>query len=351
MDEANGKRELVVIGASAGGVEALQELVSKLPRSCAAAFLVVLHIGTRRSGLPQALERAGPLPAVWAVHGQEIRPNRIYIAPPDHHLLIASDCHHLLLSRGPKENHSRPAVDTLFRSAAHACGARTVGVVLSGMLADGTAGLAELAAHGAITAVQDPREARHPGMPQNALRYASPDYCLPMTGIADRLVNLCCHNAGPAKGRMPKIVTENVEMQGRELKQPVALTCPMCGGSVAQSKVDGLPYFACHTGHRFAAQNFEDAQYQQMEQAMEVALRVLNERAELARKLGEAARNRGQRHAAAHWDKAVQEATDRAEVLIGFIQLGWERPFDDEDDDGHPNPPSEKPPSSSVQNC
>ncbi len=124
------------------------------------------------------------------------------------------------------------------------------------------------------------------------------------------------------------------------LKRPVALTCPACGGAVGQRSVDSLPYFECHTGHRFAAPDMDEAQFRQLEQALEVALRVLNERAELSRRLGEAARGRGQANAAGHWDRATREAEERAEVLRRFVEQGWERPTDDEDGGGFPGPPA-----------
>ncbi|MFC7478033.1 chemotaxis protein CheB [Dankookia sp. GCM10030260] len=348
MRKGGDRPTAVVIGASAGGVEALQALVAQLPHEFGAALLVVLHIGIRRSALPGILARAGQLPAAWAADGEPIRPGRIYVAPPDRHLLIAPDGLSLLLSRGPAENRTRPAADPLFRSAARAFGPRVVGVVLSGALADGTAGLAEIVRHGGITAVQEPNEAEYPDMPRSALRHVSVRHRLPVTGIADLLIRLC----GPAHFVVPENLRsmsaapapqreENTPMEGEHtLKRPITLTCPSCGGAVAQSSVDSLPYFECHTGHRFAAPDMGEAQFVQMDQALEVALRALNERAELCRRLAEAARGRGQVLSAGRWDAAVSEAEQRARVMRKFIEQGWERPVDDEDEGGLAGTPS-----------
>ena len=342
MSEDGNRPTVVVIGASAGGVEALQALVAQLPYEFGAALLVVLHIGTRRSALPEILTRAGQLPAAWAADGEPIRPGRIHVAPPDRHLLIASDGVRLSLSRGPAENRTRPAIDPLFRSAASAFGPRVLGVVLSGALADGTAGLAEIARCGGITVVQEPNEAEYPSMPLSALRHVPVRHRLPVTGIADLLVRQCgtAPSAVPvdleSTSAAPALQREGTTpMEGEHtLKRPSALTCPTCGGAVAQSSVDSLPYFECHTGHRFAAPDMGEAQFEQMEQALEVALRVLNERTELCRRLAEAARGRGQVLSARRWDAAVSEAEQRARVMRTFIEQGWERPVDDQDEGG-----------------
>jgi two-component system, chemotaxis family, protein-glutamate methylesterase/glutaminase len=175
-------RDIIVIGTSAGGVEALRELTRGLPPDLAAAVFIVIHIpATSASLLPEILNCNGPLPARHAVDGEAIERGRIDIAPPDHHMLIERSTARVV--RCPKVNRARPAVDPLFRSAARAHGPRVIGVVLTGMLDDGTAGLLAIKRRGGLTAVQDPRDALYPSMPRSALKYVAVDYCLPLSGI------------------------------------------------------------------------------------------------------------------------------------------------------------------------
>jgi two-component system chemotaxis response regulator CheB len=179
---------VIVVGASAGGVEALRALVAGLPADLGAAVFVVLHIPERGSMLPEILGRAGPLPAVHARDGDSIEAGRICVAPPDRHLLLRRD--RVELSSGPKENGHRPAVDPLFVSAASAYGAAVVAAVLSGSLDDGTAGLIAVGRAGGTTVAQDPAQARRPEMPRNAIEFARPDHVLPVEAIAALLVRI-----------------------------------------------------------------------------------------------------------------------------------------------------------------
>jgi two-component system chemotaxis response regulator CheB len=192
-------RDLIVIGASAGGVEALRDLVSGLPADLAASVLVVLHLppgGT--SVLPAILERAGVLKAYTARDGVRPVPGTIYVAPPDRHLLVVGT--RMMLSAGAAEHGCRPAVDTLFRSAALAAGPRVIGVVLSGVLADGTAGLVTIARHGGAAMVQDPAEARHPSMPRHAMSALAIDHVLRARAMGPVLARLSRQDVGPATG-------------------------------------------------------------------------------------------------------------------------------------------------------
>jgi two-component system chemotaxis response regulator CheB len=181
--------DIIVIGASVGGVEALSNLVAQFPEDLPATIFVVQHIlATAKSRMAQILDRAGPLAATLAQDGECLEPAHIYVAPPDHHLLVKQGC--LRVTRSLRENRVRPAIDPLFRSAAVAYGARVVGVVLTGMQNDGTAGLLAIKRCGGITMVQDPTEALYPDMPLSALAYVEVDYCLPVPKMGATLYRL-----------------------------------------------------------------------------------------------------------------------------------------------------------------
>jgi two-component system, chemotaxis family, protein-glutamate methylesterase/glutaminase len=180
---------IIVIGASAGGVEALSTLVRALPAGLPAAVFVVLHIPAQSpSLLPSILSRAGQLPAIQPTDGMAISPGCIYVAPPDHHMLLERG--YIRIVRGPRENRHRPAIDPLFRSAARSYGARVTGVILTGTLDDGTAGLLAVKQRGGIAIVQDPKEALYTSMPRSALDHVAVDYCASLGEIATRLVEL-----------------------------------------------------------------------------------------------------------------------------------------------------------------
>lgn len=184
---------IITIGASQGGVEALRVLIAGLPPDFGAPVLIVQHIGAAESMLPSILNEVSALDAAFAGHGEPLRAGRIYIAPPDHHLLVQNG--QVELSRGPRENWARPAVDPLFRSAALHHGAGAIGIVLSGRLNDGTAGLFEIKRAGGVALVQTPREAEAPGMPQSALDKVAVDYCLPVSEMPRLLVRLATSEA------------------------------------------------------------------------------------------------------------------------------------------------------------
>ena len=188
---------IVVIGASYGGVEAMQKLFADLPSTIPAAIFTVLHIGPHPSEFPDLLSDCSGLPVRHARHGEPIRAGNIYVAPPDHHLLVRRG--HVVLSRGPRMNWTRPAVDPLFRSAAKTYGAGVVGIVLTGRLNDGTAGLYEVKRHGGITIVQDPSDALCPAMPASALKHVEVDHCIPLGSMPRILFQVCKDIASRSK--------------------------------------------------------------------------------------------------------------------------------------------------------
>ena len=282
--------DLVVIGASAGGVEAVRTVVANLPPDLAAAVVVVLHLAAGgTSVLPSILDRAGPLPAQPASNGEELRPGTIYVAVPDCHVEI--DDGHLRVEGGPRENGHRPAIDPLFRSAAYARRERTIGVILSGALDDGTRGLRAIKAHGGVTLVQDPRTALHPGMPTSAIRVVAPDRVLSPEQIAAAITEFVARSGfrrqnGRGTGEMSE--REQVrEQTGDQLGNETGLTCPECGGAIYEQDDGDVVSFRCRVGHRFTADAFVVEQATTVESSLWAALRLLEERAVLMRTLAE----------------------------------------------------------------
>ena len=290
--------DIIVIGASAGGVNALQILVSLLPANIASAVFVVMHTSPDGPGLmPQILNTAGPLLASFGQDGEQFQMGRIYVAPPDHHLLIEAPGT-IRVTRGPKENRFRPAIDPLFRSAALAFGARVAGVILTGKLDDGTAGLAAVKRRGGIAIVQDPIEAFAPSMPQSALRHVKVDHCVGLEKMAALLAQL---------GNEPKLTnpgtTEVLHMADElafevdiaslhneqdpsailKLGEPSLFTCPDCHGTLVQLREKGPLRFRCHTGHAFTAASLIEALTESGENTLWSALRIMEEKIMLLR--------------------------------------------------------------------
>jgi two-component system chemotaxis response regulator CheB len=303
------------MGASAGGVEALSRVVGGLPRGLPAAVLVVLHVPPGSfSALPEILTRAGDLRAHHAIDGEPIEAGIVYVAPPDVHLLV--DDGRVRLDPGPMQNMSRPSIDRLFTSAAEQRGASTIGVVLSGMLDDGTAGLLAIARHGGRGVVQDPEDAVFPSMPTNAVRFGEPQHVVPLAAIAPLLERLVTDarngdpvDADPDDERVP---------YGHP---PSGLTCPGCGGSLWEHQQGELLTYRCRVGHGYSADSLDAAQVEELERALWTAITALEERAEMSDRLarryeGRDLAHRARRHAmeaedALRRSKLVREALDR----------------------------------------
>ena len=280
-------RDIVVVGASAGGVEALRKLVESLPAQLPAAVFVVLHVPpTDTSVLPDILKRAGRLPAQHASDGEPVVAGRIYVAPPDFHMLFDDGA--VKVDRGPRENGHRPAVDTLFRSAANIYGSRVLGVILSGTLDDGSAGLRAVKSAGGLAVVQDPDEAIYRDMPANALEHADPQHCLPVEKIGE-LIATVAHGEGPVTREESMEDThreyESIEDATAELGPPTALTCPECGGALWDVTEGGLVRFRCHVGHSYSAASVLTQQADDLERSLWTAVRALQERAAMARRV------------------------------------------------------------------
>ncbi len=329
-------RDLIVIGASAGGIEALLTLAADLPRDLHAALLVVVHISpTHRSVLPRMLSTAGPLPASHAVDAETVLPGRIYIAPPNRHLLL--DDGKIRLSTGPLENGHRPAVDTLFRTAARAGGERVIGVVLSGALDDGTAGLIAIHQRGGVCVVQDPDDAIVPDMPRHALDHLQVDHCVPIDAMAKLFERLV---AEPLPGRAPR-ESPTLEREARmtlRLDQevllppgdPSAFGCPTCGGVLWEVQENGLLRFRCRVGHAFGTEALQAEQQSALEGALWASLRALEEQASLTRRMGARARDQGHQKSAERYDQRAQSA----EVQAKLVREALNRGLDTEPSDG-----------------
>jgi two-component system chemotaxis response regulator CheB len=312
--------DIVVVGASAGGVEALSAFARALPPDFAVPVLVVLHVpATGTSVLPDILSRAGALPARHPVDGERLRGGYIYVAPPNCHLLIADGA--VELSRGPRENGHRPAIDPLFRSAAAAYDGRTAGVVLSGTLDDGAAGLFVIKAHGGATLVQDPEEALYTSMPANAIRYVAPDYVLRMTELVDVLVRLTANShtsLGTGEEKEEDPVDQAAPAPGAEQAQPGDLapfSCPDCGGSLWAISQGGLETFRCRVGHAFSLNSLAARHGDAVDRALWTAYRALEERAAMSRRVARRLTDRERHDSAARFEAQAVESMRQAEVL------------------------------------
>jgi two-component system, chemotaxis family, protein-glutamate methylesterase/glutaminase len=282
------QRDVVVVGASAGGVEALAKLVADLPQELPATMLVVLHVlATGTSVLPSILDRAGALPASSARHGERIERGHIYVAPPDHHMVAAGD--HIHLTHGPRENGHRPAVDPLFRSAARSYGARVVAVVLSGALDDGTAGLQVVQRAGGTTLVQDPDDALYDGMPRSAIQHGAADHVVELSAMADAICELIDSPIESPTTTEPVAELDQGALDIAE-RTPLrgdlsGLTCPECGGALWEQQEGEVVRFRCHVGHAYSVESMQAEQGVALEAALWSALRSLEERAGLFRRL------------------------------------------------------------------
>ncbi|MFC7533289.1 chemotaxis protein CheB [Actinoplanes sp. GCM10030250] len=282
------RRDVVVIGGSAGVHAALRKLLSRLPADLPAAVLVVTHLPPgARSTLAETLAKDSVLPVVTATDGERLRAGRVYVAVPDRHLVIgANDV--LRLSTGPRENRARPAVDALFRAAARWCGPRVVGVVLSGSLDDGAAGLAAVAAHGGAALVQDPVEARFAGMPQAALVAVPSAVAAPAAELARLIALRAGQQVDDAEEPDEALIWEtDMVADGRtdagHPQRPAALGCPECGGGMYEVRTGAAVHYVCHVGHSWSPQAFIAASDDGIEEALWTAISAMEEKATVLR--------------------------------------------------------------------
>lgn len=282
--------KVVVIGTSAGGLEALKKLIGQLRKKFPLPILVVQHIAADATGnvLLEGLNRFGSLICQHAKDGDKLKPGHLYLAPSDHHLMIGENLK-ILVTKGAQENRSRPAIDPLFRSAAVAFGNGVIGILLTGYLDDGTAGMKVIKRCGGLCIVQDPDDADYPDMPRNALAQVNVDYCLPLAEIGSLLYELIPQKRGK---RIP--VPEDILIEAKiaervlsdlssvnALGDQVPFNCPGCGGVLWKVDEDPNLRFRCHTGHAYTAAALLAEQTQKIEETMWTALRMFEERKNL----------------------------------------------------------------------
>ena len=292
------RRDTIVIGSSAGGVKALRRLLSALPADLPATVLVVQHQGGGAGRLAEALAHGSALGVDFARDGETLRRSRAYLAPPDRHLLVDGD--RAVVTAGPRENRSRPAIDPLFRSAAATRGSRTVAVQLTGMLADGVAGLAAVRRCGGLVVVQDPDDAEFDAMPRNALSAVGADHVATLDALPGLLTRLVDEVAPVAE------VPDDIALEARlslpgpsrpsgveRVGHPVALSCPDCGGPLWQTGEGDTATYRCHVGHALSTRVLLDAQSQSIERSLWVAVRSLSEHAATLHRLADSTGGRG----------------------------------------------------------
>lgn len=307
---------IVTVGASAGGVEALTRLVADLPADLDAAVLVVLHVAPDLpSYLPRILQRSGPLPCVHGADGDPLRAGQIIVAPPDRHMAVEDGC--IRIWNGSRENRQRPSIDVLFRSAAVAHGPNTIGVILSGALDDGVAGMDAITRAGGHALVQDPDEARHPYLPRNVLHAVPRAEALPMELLVKRIKQLIddprVADARPDALEAAQLEQEMVRRMATQEEMarlgPLSgFTCPECNGVLTTVETTGQVRYRCHTGHGYTAQSLFLEQSEQVERLLRQTLRQMREAAETARTLIDHARSVQDREQTVHFQERLHEA-------------------------------------------
>jgi two-component system, chemotaxis family, protein-glutamate methylesterase/glutaminase len=326
--QAIGCRDIVVVGASAGGVESLIAFVRALEPDLPAMILVVLHVpASGPSALPRILARAGKLPVDIAVSNQELQHGRIVFAPPDRHLVVVDDL--LRTSHGPRENGHRPAIDVLFRSAARACGPRVIAVVLSGSLDDGTAGAITVKERGGLVLAQDPTDAAYSAMPRSAIEHVEITEIATAGELGAVVSRLCRTPAIPKQIALPDILAAEVEMAGladfvtaraEHAGQPAGFGCPECHAALFKIDNGGLLRFRCKLGHAWSSHALHLEQGQALENALWMALRALEEKAGLSLQLAERAAARGSAWSHERFTEEAYEATRSAALVRRLLE-------------------------------
>jgi len=320
------KRDIIVIGASAGGINALIDLLGSLPPQFDSSIFIVQHTSPySKSQLPVILSRCTSMKVMHAKDGEKIRSGQIYVAPPDHHLILEEG--RLVVKKGPKENRFRPSIDTLFRSAAYVYGSRVIGIVLSGLLNDGTSGLWAIKRLGGTTIIQDPADAIFPEMPENALEYVEVDHIEPVSKMSDLLQALTAHEP-PAT---PEITAEEMKLMKTEvviasrdnafemgimhMGEISPFTCPECHGALISLKEGKAVRYRCHTGHAFSASTLLAGVTTTVEESLWNAMRALEETTMLLEQIGNSFRDTGNAAASKKFFEKAEQTRERARII------------------------------------
>lgn len=321
---------IVVLGASAGGVQSLQAVVGGLPGDVPGAVFVVLHIaGSQPSSLPEILTGSGPLPACHPTNGQKIATGQIYVAPPDHHLLIDRDS--IAVTKGPKENRFRPSIDALFRSAAYNYGHQVIGVVLSGALDDGTSGLWSIKRLGGLTVVQDPTEASYDSMPLSAMAQVQVDYQKPAADSGPLLVQLSAaarRDGSDGDTSLRKRLAKELEIarEGGAFQKGIMedgaltpFTCPECAGALVQLNEDAMTRYRCHTGHAYSDSALLEGVMEATGHMLWKVMRSLEEGVMLVKHMGARIKDAGDADRAAVYFAEARELEQRSKVFHDLV--------------------------------
>jgi two-component system chemotaxis response regulator CheB len=323
-------RDIVVVGFSAGGIEPLLRLVEGLPADFPGAVFVVHHFPPQSvSALPNIVQRSSALDVTQAVDDEPIVPGRICVARPDQHLVLTGG--RVRCTNGPREQGHRPAIDPLFRSAARTFGPRVAGVLLSGTLDDGTVGMIEIKARGGLALVEEPEETAYPGMVMSALRNVAVDHVAPareLAAILDRVAREGDSEpdplstdlrgdfaAGSGDAPEPSMAGTAALRSPAALGRPSPMVCPECGGVLFEREQDGFLHFRCHVGHAFSEEALFASQSRAVEAALWSAVRALEEKAELSRRLAQQAGYRGLRRTVTQFEGAAREAEHGSNIL------------------------------------
>jgi len=314
--------DIVVIGGSTGSLPVLKQLCAGLPADLPASVSIVVHVGRHGQNLlADVLDDCGPLRVTTAEEGEPIERGRVYVAPGDHHLLLDDGV--IRLGRGPRENMTRPAVDPLFRSAAAGYGPRVIGVVLSGQLNDGSAGLAAVKQCGGLAVVQSPSEAEANGMPSSALQCCDVDYEASSSELGALLARLVQQPAGPAVSIPPGIAMEAEFALGRtsdsprlqQIADPSTISCPACGGVLSEMHDRHTLRFRCQIGHAYTAECLDQEQDGSAHEGLGIALRMLESRATLVERMAQEARAKGRDRIAAEYEERAVEYRRNVEAI------------------------------------